>query len=177
MKHNFFSILIILALVGLSSCKGETPVNPSDEPTALSELNSETTFVEEHTETAINFTEESRKNMDADHALWRKNKDAFIKKVEDELTAKGWRVIEESIFSEARYVFMYHIIGCVDNRYNNPMTVNVGVVFSEGVPEGKQDYVTYTSESGRWYGCTEILSANDKRLYEYMHNSDIPQVQ
>jgi len=115
--------------------------------------------------------------MDAEHALWHENKDTLFRKIEKELIDKGWSNLEVNIFSEARYMFLYQITGSVDDRYGNPMAVSVGIVFSEGVSEGKTDYVTYTSESGRWYGCSEILHANDQVLYEYMHDLSIPQIQ
>ena len=158
MKYTIIAVLLIFALVGLNSCEAAS--------VELMETSSTTRVIEE-----------TRQNMDADHELWRKNKELFAKKIEDELADKGWSDFEVNTGSEARYIFWYHVVGCVDDKYDNPMTVSVSIVFSEDVPEGKLDYVTYTSESGRWYGCTEILPANDQRLYDYMHDLSLPQVQ
>jgi len=159
MKIAIIAVLLIFALLGVSSCNVEE---------------AETTEVSIIT---TDFTEETRRNMDADYKLWHRNKEPIIKKIENELIEKGWSDFEVSTLSEARYMFLYQVVGSVDDRHGNPMTVSVGVVFSEGAPEGQYDYITYTSESGRWYGCSEILYANDQVLYEYMHDLSIPQVQ
>lgn len=168
MKYIIIAVQMIFVLVGFCSCHEENFPESTIQTTASSELNSKTTLTTEFTITT-DFTEETRRNMDAEHAVWRKNKDAVIKRAMDELTAKGWNDLEVNTFSEARYMFLYSVIGHIDNRYNNPMTVTVFITFSEVVPEGELD-VTYTSESGGEYRSVEILPVNDQQLYDYMHN-------
>ena len=147
MKNIIIVVLIMLALVLLFACKGESPAN----------LSSETVC------------EETRMNMVAEHELWRKNRDVTIEKIEKELTENGWNSFEVNTTSEGVYAFMYDVVGHIDDRYNNPMTVCVLISFYDVAPEGKIHSVSYMSESGRVYESTEILPANDRQLYDYMH--------
>ena len=171
MKYILITLLV-LAIAGFSSCKKEPSINPLDETTTSSVLAVNTTFTTEVMETTTIFTEESRWNMESSHALWRNNKDAVIKRIKKELVDKGWDGLEVNTFSEARYMFTYEITG-----FKNLITVSVFLVFSEVAPEGEHNYVTYTSETGRVYNSEEILDANDQRLYDYMHDESIPQVE
>lgn len=152
--------IIALLLALLAGCGTATP---EQEITEATTTEASTVL----TSTEAPFSEETRKNMDADHALWHKNKDAAIKRAEDELTAKGWNGLAVSTFSEARYMFMYSIEGHVDDKFDNPMAISAMVIFSELDPEGGLG-ASYTSEAGRIYYGNEIFSVDDPRLYDYM---------
>lgn len=103
------------------------------------------------------------------NALWHENKDAAVKKTEDELIEKGWSGFDVKLSIDGKHMVMYTITGHVDDRYGNPMTVSVGVAFSESSSDGMIEDVTYKSETGRLYSSTEILYANDHRLYVFMN--------
>ena len=147
MKNIIVVALMILALAWLCSCERESPTNLSSETVG----------------------EETRVNMVAEHQLWRKNRDVTIERIEKELTENGWDNFEVNTTSEGVYAFMYDVVGHIDDKYNNPMTVCVLISFYDAAPEGKIHSVSYLSESGRMYESTEILSANDQQLYDYMH--------
>ena len=156
------AVLMMLVCVGFCACqRGMPSEGPAAQSTTVSELSETTT-------TTTEFTEASRWDMRAHHESWRSKKDDLIKKVKDELTAKGWQNLELQTLGEGRYLFMYTVVGSIDNRYNNPMRISAGMFFSDVSPDGSTDGVSYQSESGRIYYGDEILPPNDPRLYDYM---------
>jgi len=110
------------------------------------------------------------------HANWHSKKDNVIKKAKDELTAKGWENLE-LITTEDKDLFQYIIVGSIDNKHNNPMSVRVSIFFSDAAPDGTIESISYESEAGRFcssydpYIGNELLPANDQQLYDYMHDS------
>jgi len=171
-KTIALALVLIMLSIGFHSCHKENTLESVSQTMVSSESNNVATSTTKSFLTALPAEslsdEEIWRKLETDRLLWNKNKDAAIKEVEDELTAKGWSSIK-STFYEAKYMSMCDIVGQVDDGYRNPMTVRVDIIFTEFYPEGKLDYVTYTSDTGRWYGCIEILPANDQRLYEHFH--------
>ena len=182
MKKLIVFILMLLAVAGLCSCH-----EPVELPTSLWQTTLEpTTTIQEPTTRLLEWywdenDETWHRNeewqtyvrnvplyQDADHVKWRKNKDEVIEKVKEELTQKGWSDLEVGSYEEDRYMSSCEVVGHVDNRYNNPMTIHVWIDFSGIAPE-KAVSAWYVSKSGSVHYPERrgILPADDQGLYEY----------
>ena len=171
MKKGIAVILTLTALF-LSSCGENKPANPVDKASSISSADS-----------AVS-------SYNAQQKLWRENSDTAIKEVKDELESKGWNNIEvvEGEADSSRWgglvledtvkdvdFLLYTVIGQVDGKFDNPISVVVKIVFTSEYPKGARDEVFYVSKAGRYESAEHfdpggILIATDKELWDYMYS-------
>ena len=183
----FLGIIVFLLLTTtLSSCQGNSHSKPTTAVSTLPSLTATTSAGDITTTTTVDVTknmttsavttnsvtasttQEKDLDMEEEHKRWVKNKDIAVDKTKQRLTACGWSNFTVETLSEARYMYMYDVVGIGYDKDGNALTVRTTIVFSSFMPEGELDFVSYESESGRVYTSEDVLSPLDERIYEFM---------
>ena len=200
MKHTMGILMsAIVVCLFFTSCTPEsTSTNKSDtfstSTTSTEITNMTENPIEENTVTNGTTTETvstTSGSLEMQKEIWRENSVEVVNSAKEELTGKGWGdldAFEGEVDYKAQYgvsleptntdenAVLYTVLGKVDGKNNNPITVIIQYLFSADSPKGKLVNVIYISKSGRnsigddYFENNKIVDADDRELWNLMYS-------